>query len=159
MARRTLNVPFQTEFTAGAAGSTLGAIDLLAVLGTDAGIETRPGMTIVRIRGIVGFTSQTTGLKGDARCAFLLMDEGETDLQSIDSEIVNAFARVDALMTGRTAQVPADTFDSVTDAYLLDSKGNRKIDRVGQEVRVLVHNGTAAALTFIAVGTIRVMLE
>ena len=160
MVRRTLNLPFSRAFTASAAGSTLDTADLLSVMTSDALIETRPGMTIVRIRGHVGFKSATIAISQDRiHLAFMLMDRGETDVQSPGAQVLNAFARIDGLTSGLVVEDAAGSFEATITIYPIDSRGMRKIDRIGQEIRMMVNVPTAIAIEVQAVGTIRVMME
>ncbi len=157
MARRTVNVPINGSVTFGAE-NVEGGSDLLGNLLSDAGIETRPGMTIVRIRGYM-YLVGPVGSQVNIACALMVVPEGGISAPpNLFGEIVNAIWRFDGLTTGQAREVAASTFEPIFDVYPIETRGMRKFSRVGDELRIYA-SGNATGNTLFIAATVRVMLE
>lgn len=156
MARRTLNLPFNTGATSSA--DAFGAVDLLQNYVGQVGADIVPGMTIVRIRGHLNINATADGGKVQFSMGLMLLDEGQAagTVPDMNSEILNLIWRLDGRTSGHVSETAAGTFANVDDIYLIDNRGQRKIDRVGQELKVLV--GVGASINWNMAGTVRLML-
>ncbi len=159
MARRTLNIPFNVNQTTTTQATA--STDLLAQI-SDAGIETRPGMTIVRIRGYVSIkvADGSVGQQNAVAMALMMFREGgAATTPALFTEIVNAIWRLDTITRGIANEIAAGNFDSVNDIYPIETRGMRKIGSVGDELRMVVAAGGGVSTTFHASGTVRLLLE
>ena len=160
MARRTLNIPFDTgEHNIAAATTTESVINLLGNL-SDVGLESRPGMTIVRIRGYCAMWAITDGNKNPMRVAIYLTPEGGTaSPRTLVSNVLNAIWRLDTVTSGHTVETAAGVFGDKADIYPVESRGMRKIARAGEELRMLLRNDGGSGVVVRILGTVRLMLE
>ena len=159
MARRTLNVPFHADGSVNANNTTFVGTDLLAVLSSDAGIEVRPGMTIVRIRGTINIRSSVTGAHVSCIAALLVLGEGTTITNSLLVNIQNVIWRLDMSTSGKVVETAAGAFTPGDDVFMVESRGMRKISRVDDELRLMVTTGAGSGVIVSIDGTVRVMLE
>ena len=155
MARRTVNLPFNTGSATSANG--FGAQDLLSQFLAEVGREIAPGDTIVRIRGYASVGATTNGNNEQWSMGIMLLDPGQSagTVPVISTDILNLIWRLDCRTAGRVDEVSSGTFDTVDDIYPIETWGMRKIMRVGQELRVL-HSSTGVGWN--VAGTVRVML-
>ncbi len=157
MARRTLNIPFNTSLAASA--NAQGAADLFANI-SDAGIEIRPGMTIVRIRGHMNITNTTSTTPVPFAVAMMMTPEGGFGVvPALFTEIVNAVWRTDGTTRVIHDEVAAGVFEARPDIYPIESRGQRKVARVGDELRLVLAHGGGVSISVQVSGTVRIMLE
>ena len=160
MARRTLNIPFDTgEHNIAAATTTESAINLLSFI-SDVGLDTRPGMTIVRIRGYCAIWSIVDGVKTPIRVALYMTPEGGTaSPRTLVSNILNVMWRLDTITSGDTVETAAGVFADRADIYPVETRGMRKVARAGEELRMLLRNDGGSGVVVRVLGTVRLMLE
>jgi len=160
MARRTVNIPFSTT-EVGIVGIPLqGAANLLLNMPLDMGINTRPGMTIVRIRGTVNLEAAISGAASVFHIALMVVPEGGMAVvPNLATEVVNAIWRLDGQTSGRVDEIAAGVFAPPSDIFQVESQGMRKISRVGDEMRLFVSVPATANVIATIQGTVRMMLE
>jgi len=162
MARRTVNLPFQTgSITIPSNTAVQGTIDLLNAGLTNLGINSRPGMTIVRIRGYMNVGLATdVGISQNVQVAIMVVPEGGlAQVPDITVEVINAFWRADVRTRGQVSEDSAGSFVDVEDVYQVESEGKRKITRANDEVRIFARTAVGSSMLVNVSGTIRVMLE
>jgi len=160
MVRRTVNLPFADSFTAVAGANGESTTDLLAIGLADLGLVTRPGMTIVRLRGHCYLENVAASGKQRIGVALMLSQAGGLTVEpDIRDEVINAIWRLDAVTLGNVVESASGVFTTVLDPYVIESKGMRKISRANEELKVFTTNTAGSNVIVHVVGTARVMLE
>ncbi len=156
MARRTLNIPFNGNLTT---TTSVQGNDILQQI-SDAGMEMRPGFTIVRIRGHVGVRRTTAGGAASFIFGFGMTPEGRfAVIPALFTEIVNFVWRLDSLAQSLSTETSAGNFETIHEIYPIESRGMRKVSRVADELTPVLVAGGGVSVEVVFQGTVRVMLE
>jgi len=160
MARRTVNVPFNTTLAI-AAGATTQSGSILGRFLAEMGRELAPGDTIVRLRGHAYPINVVAAGNQTFQVAMVVGPEGGfTTIPNPGATIINAFWRLDArTRSNMTRESAAGVFTIGSDVYPMESRGQRKIMRAREELRFLGNNSAGSDINVVFVGTVRVMLE
>ena len=159
---RKIWVPFDLSATVTTGANVTIGGDLLTQFSVAAGLESTPGMTVLRIRGTwaIGGGAPASTFLDPVRMSIVVSPPG--GWAAIPNQQTSGFApmwRADTFYPWAVDEIAAGTFANRMRIGEIDTKAMRKLSRGFAELRYFVFNGSSVTLTFAATGVILVGIE